>query len=98
MGTYARVLIYGGTNEQAERAFSEIGRLDNLLSDYNPSSEISEINNQAGIKPVKVSPQVSQILKYIQTGCRGNGRRVRSRLSALSLSAFTASGERVNPR
>ena len=33
MVTYARVLIYGGTNAVADAAFSEIRKLDELLSD-----------------------------------------------------------------
>lgn len=62
MGTYARVLIYGGTNEQADSAFLEIKKLDDLLSDYNPDSEISLINSEAGKKPVHVSPETLEIL------------------------------------
>jgi len=62
MGTYARVLIYGASNKQAARAFSEIGRIDNLLSDYKPTSEISQINMQAGKRPVSVNPDVLEIL------------------------------------
>jgi len=63
MGTYARVLIYGGNNEDVDAAFSEIKKLDNLLSDYNPESEISEINKMAGVKPVKADAQVIQVLE-----------------------------------
>jgi len=63
MGTRARVTIYGGTHQDADRAFSTIKALDNLLSDYNPGSEISEINRQAGKTPVTVSPDVTQILR-----------------------------------
>lgn len=63
MGTYARVLIYGGNNKDVDAAFAEIKELDNLLSDYNPNSEISEINNMAGEKAVKVNPQVIEVLE-----------------------------------
>jgi len=63
MGTYARVLIYGGNDRDVDAAFSEIKKLDNLLSDYNPKSEISEINNMAGEKAVKVNPQVIEVLE-----------------------------------
>ena len=41
MGTYARVLIYGGTNADADAAFLKIKELDELLSDYDPASEVS---------------------------------------------------------
>jgi thiamine biosynthesis lipoprotein len=63
MGTYARVLIYGGTNADADAAFLKIKELDALLSDYDPGSEISEINGMAGKGPVKVSPEVLEVLK-----------------------------------
>jgi len=63
MGTYARVLIYGGTNADADAAFHKIKELDELLSDYDPDSEVSEISRMAGKSPVKVSPDVTDILK-----------------------------------
>jgi thiamine biosynthesis lipoprotein len=62
MGTYAMVQIEGGTNQDVEAAFNKIKELDNLLSDYNPGSEISEINSMAGEKAVKVDPQVVKVL------------------------------------
>ncbi len=63
MGTYARVLIYGGTNADADAAFLKIKELDGLLSDYDPESEVSEINRMAGKRPVKASPDVLDVLK-----------------------------------
>jgi FAD:protein FMN transferase len=88
MGTYARVLIYGGSNEQADRAFSEISRLDNLLSDYNSSSEISEINRQAGKKPVNVSPHVSQILKISKQVAEETGGEFDPTIGALTIGVY----------
>ena len=63
MGTYGRVLVYDGSNEDIDAAFAKIKELDNLLSDYNPESEISEINKNAGVSPVGVDPQVIEILE-----------------------------------
>jgi len=63
MGTYGRVQIYGGKNEDIDVAFAKIKELDNLLSDYNPNSQISEINKMAGVTPVKVDLQVIQVLE-----------------------------------
>ena len=63
MGTYARVLIYGGANADADAAFLRIKELDSLLSDYDPESEVSEINSMAGIRPVKASPDVLDVLR-----------------------------------
>ena len=67
MGTYASVLIYGGNDRDVDAAFAKIKELDNLLSDYNPKSEISEINNMAGERAVRVNPQVIQILQIAKT-------------------------------
>ncbi|TFG78254.1 MAG: FAD:protein FMN transferase [Thermodesulfobacteriales bacterium] len=67
MGTYARVLIYGGNDRDVDAAFAKIKELDNLLSGYNPKSEISEINNMAGERAVRVNPQVIQILQIAKT-------------------------------
>ncbi len=63
MGTYGRVLIYGGSNEDIDAAFAKIAELDELLSDYNPNSHISEINDNAGISPLAVDPQVVELLE-----------------------------------
>ncbi len=64
MGTYGRILIYGGSNKDIDAAFGKIKELDNLLSDYNPHSEISEINRNAGIKPVNADAQVIEVLDF----------------------------------
>lgn len=63
MGTYARVLIYGGTDADADAAFLKIKELDAVLSDYDPGSEVSKISEMAGKHPVKVSPDVLRVLK-----------------------------------
>jgi len=67
MGTYGRVQIYEGNNKDVDAAFAKIAELDNLLSDYNPKSEISEVNKMAGVGPVKVDPQVIQVLELAKT-------------------------------
>lgn len=43
-------------------AYQEMTRVENLLSFQIPTSEINQINRQAGIKPVKVSNETFQIL------------------------------------
>lgn len=88
MGTYARVLIYGGTNQDADRAFSEIKKLDNLLSDYNPGSEISEINREAGKRPVNVSPDVTQILKISKKLAEETGGVFDPTIGALTIGVY----------
>lgn len=63
MGTYARVNVFGGTNEDIDAAFSRIRDLDNLLSDYKPDSQISQINRSAGKASVEVSGEVKEVLQ-----------------------------------
>jgi len=36
----------------------EITRIENLISDWRPASQISQVNANAGIRPVKVDPEV----------------------------------------
>ncbi|BAL81081.1 FAD:protein FMN transferase [Caldisericum exile] len=42
---------------------SEINRLNLLFDDFNPNSEVSKINSNAGVKPVDVSPETVDIIK-----------------------------------
>lgn len=63
MGTYARVNIFGGTDRDVDAAFSKIRDLDNLLSDYKPESQISQINRSSGKTPVELSNEVKEILQ-----------------------------------
>lgn len=88
MGTYARVLIYGATDQQADRAFSEISRLDKLLSDFNPSSEVSKINLNAGKRPVKVSPEVSQVLTISKKVAEETGGGFDPTIGALTIGVY----------
>jgi len=64
MGTYARIISYGGTNEDVDLAFREIMDLDNMLSDYKPESQISRINKSAGQRAIKVSDGVIDVLTF----------------------------------
>jgi thiamine biosynthesis lipoprotein len=58
-----------------ERAYAEIQRLENLLSATIPTSEITAINNNAGIGPVKVSPETFYLLeKGIEFGDLTEGK------------------------
>ena len=44
-------------------AFKEVERIENLMSSYKASSEISDINSHAGEHPIKVSPETFSIIK-----------------------------------
>lgn len=66
MGTVFEITATGKNPETAiDAAFSEIKRLENLTRQTG-KSDIEKINRNAGIKPVKVGPEVITILKLIQ--------------------------------
>jgi len=88
MGTYARVLIYGGDNQDAEAAFDAIRELDDLLSDYKPESEISRINSMAGKKPVAVSDEVIEILGTAKSVARETGGSFDPTIGALTIGVY----------
>ncbi|AWM15040.1 thiamine biosynthesis protein ApbE [Flavobacterium sediminis] len=43
-------------------AIAEVKRVENLISDWIPETEISQVNKNAGIKPVKVSKEVFELV------------------------------------
>lgn len=67
MGSHFDVSIVAETKEKAEKhislVFSEIIRIEDLISDWKSTSEISEVNRNAGIKPVKVQKEVFDLTK-----------------------------------
>jgi thiamine biosynthesis lipoprotein len=58
MGTVIQMTVVGVSEDRAapalEAAMSEMARLEGLLSEWRPDSEISRINQAAGLHPVKV--------------------------------------------
>lgn len=50
-------------NLKIDRIISEIVRIENLISDWIPNSQVSRINENAGIKPVKVDKEVFDLTK-----------------------------------
>ena len=66
MGATFSVVLYGDdqrtTNQAMDAAFDEVHRLDELLSNYKPTSEWSRINREAAAHPVTVSPELFQLL------------------------------------
>ncbi|WP_232625269.1 FAD:protein FMN transferase [Pareuzebyella sediminis] len=46
-----------------DEATAEIQRIENLISAWNPDSETSEINRNAGIKPVQVSLELFKLIE-----------------------------------
>ena len=44
-------------------AVNEVVRIESLISSWNPSSQTSEINNNAGIKPTKISFELYELIR-----------------------------------
>jgi thiamine biosynthesis lipoprotein len=62
MGTVWMVGISGGEEQPAtvaaNKALDEVARLESILSEWKKDSEVSRVNDQAGIAPVKVGPEL----------------------------------------
>lgn len=50
-------------NEYNNLAINEVKRIENLISDWIPTTQISEINKNAGIQPVKVDEEVFDLVE-----------------------------------
>lgn len=73
MGTLVTVTSVADNQERAQSAataaFAEIHRLEQLLSTWIPTSELSHVNEAAGVKPVHVSPETMTVVRRaIQAG------------------------------
>lgn len=44
-----------------DEVIAEITRIENLISDWKPTSQVSEVNQNAGIKPIKVDREVFEL-------------------------------------
>jgi len=53
----------GQATEAAVNALDQLDRLESMLSIYRAESEISQINLNAGIAPIKTNPQVFELLQ-----------------------------------
>ncbi len=67
MDTQVDLVFYGLTARQAgaiaEEVFTEMQRLENILSKYIPGSDVNRINAAAGQTPVKVQPETITIMQ-----------------------------------
>src|SRR5688572_16955369 len=64
MGTTVRIVMYasGSATELADRAFAEIDAVENALSDYRATSDVTRLRAAAGGKLITVSPITSAAL------------------------------------
>jgi len=67
MGTEFTIDLYArdeaSAEDEANLAFDEIDRLEELLSNYRPSSELSRIGREAGDGPVTTDPETFRFLE-----------------------------------
>ena len=54
---------YDSIEENINKAIDEIVRIEQLISDWIPTSQVSQINQNAGIQPVKVDREVIDLTK-----------------------------------
>lgn len=93
MGTLVSVTVDGGPDqvrEKVDAAYREMARLSDMMNHYNPDSVVSEINRQAGRRPVSVPPELMEVLVM--------ARRVSARTGgAFDITVGTLRGWRFNP-
>lgn len=65
MGGRFDITIVANDTASAEKnidaVIAEITRIENLISDWKPDSQVSEVNQNAGIRPVKVDREVFEL-------------------------------------
>src|SRR5262245_3548477 len=65
-GTLFRIVCYAGEDNiarlAANAAFSRIAELDDIMSDYSPTSELTRLSQRAGGPPEEVSPDLFYVL------------------------------------
>jgi thiamine biosynthesis lipoprotein len=70
MGTTFRIVLYASDEPSgriaAERAFAQIARLDQILTDYEPTSELSRATREAVGHPIHVSNDLLEVLVQSQ--------------------------------
>jgi FAD:protein FMN transferase len=71
MGTQVSITVVAPTAEEGERAvdagMAEVRRFDAMMSLYKDTSEITKVNLAAGKGPVKVSPEMIEVVKHAVT-------------------------------
>ena len=78
MGSEFSIDLYAPDEETAQQwmqlSFDEIDRIEDLLSNYRPSSELSRISREAGMHPVTTDPETFAFLqKAFEWSRRSNG-------------------------
>lgn len=97
MGTYARVYVNDGSHDDVNAAFETIKRLDLLLSDYNPESQVSRISEMAGKAAVTVSPEVMEVLAAAKRVAEETDGAFDPTIGALTIGVYRFGREDARP-
>jgi thiamine biosynthesis lipoprotein len=66
MGTFAQVTVAAGSEEQAQgfitAAFAEMDKVNRIMNDWDPNSEISQLTQTAYPAPKTVSPELFEVI------------------------------------
>jgi len=77
MGTQVTITVVAATSEQGEAAIdagmAEVRRFDAMMSLYKDDSEITRVNLAAGKAPVKVSPEMIEVVEQAAEISRRSG-------------------------
>src|SRR5690606_10009841 len=67
MGSVVGFVVVGNDSVQAEKYFQlvtkEIERIEDLISEWRPHTQISQVNQNAGVRPVQVDREVFELTK-----------------------------------
>ena len=102
MGTIWAMTLLGGSAQGADAAakdaLDEVARLESLLSEWQPDSEISRVNQAAGVEPVKVGPELLACVRASLEIARWSGGAFDISWASLrGLWDFSASSAHVPP-
>jgi thiamine biosynthesis lipoprotein len=77
MATYVTISVAAPETPEVlaaiDAAFAEIARLEKLLSEWQPDSEISAVNNAAGKQAVRVGPELFAVIESAQGVSEASG-------------------------
>lgn len=77
MGVQCRIVLYApdraAGDDAARAAFAELARLERIFSDYRDTSEVSALARHAGTQPMRVSPELIEILQDADRVHRATG-------------------------
>lgn len=85
MGTLASIRVFNEDKDEAiDAAFNRVEELDNMFAMENPDSEISAVNQAAGVEPVEVSDEVFYVMEIALDYAEGSEGRFDPTIGAVT--------------